>query len=207
MTPNLRLRTATRDDLETVAKVIAEVSEGITDTLFQGVIAAMPPEKVLELAFSRSISTYTPENVILAEVDGRVGGLLFSYAADEQQVPGEMRVFLKEERIRAVEPVLTAKVENALWVNTLWVSESLRGAHLGALLIRFARKTALDRGLSTVGLFCWADNEAARRFYLREGFTAVQTIRAGEFGEALRNRHPAGGIVFSMQCPAGAAGG
>lgn len=207
MTPNLRLRTATRDDLETVAKVIAEVSEGVTDTLFQGVIASMPPEKVLELVFSRSIGTYTPENVILAEVDGRVAGLLFCYAAEAQQVPGEMRVFLKDERIRAVEPVLTAKVENALWVNTLWVSESLRGAHLGALLIKFARKTALDRGLSAVGLFCWADNEAARRFYLREGFVAMREIQPEEFGEGLRARHPAGGIVFSMPCRAEDAGG
>ena len=52
---------------------------------------------------------------------------MFSYNACEQQIPTLMENFLTAKRIDPVREVLTATVDDALWVNTLWVNPQFRG--------------------------------------------------------------------------------
>ena len=143
--------------------------------------------------FGRRLATYVPENVMLAEIGGRVAGLCFAYDAREQSVPPLMTGFLGEKRVAAVKPLLTATYPNALWVNTLWTDESVRGRGLGRLLLRAAAVTAKDAGLTALALNCWAENTKALAFYAQAGFREKGVIPvAGTLSE----RHPAGGRLL-----------
>ena len=114
----LNLRYAVADDLDFVSRVVTEVSEGIVECLFADLLPMQQASDVLRLAFGRNVAPYVTENVILAEVGDQTAGLLFSYDACEQQIPTLMENFLTAKRIDPVREVLTATVDDALWVNT-----------------------------------------------------------------------------------------
>ena len=190
---DLSLRLATAEDIGVVAHVVNTVSEGVVEALLGGLLPGKAAEDVLALVFGRRLATYVPENVMLAEVGGRVAGLCFAYDAREQPVPPQMTGFLGEKRVAAVQPLLTATYPNALWVNTLWTDESVRGRGLGRLLLRAAAVTANDAGLTALALNCWAENIKALAFYAQAGFTEKGVITvAGSLSE----RHPAGGRLL-----------
>ena len=190
---DLSLRLATADDLDVIARVVNTVSEGVVETLLGGVLPGKDAESVLALVFGRRLATYVPENVILAEVAGRIAGLCFAYDAKEQTVPPLMTGFLGEKRVAAVKGLLTATYPGALWINTLWTADAVRGQGLGRLLLRAAETTARDAGLTALALNCWADNTRALDFYTKAGFTDGGVIAVG--GDLVR-RHPAGGRLL-----------
>lgn len=189
----LNLRYATADDLTLVSRVVTEVSEGIVECLFSGLLPMQEAADVLSLAFGRSVAPYVPENVILAEVQNQVAGLLFSYDAKEQQIPVLMENFLTAKRIDPVREVLTATEENSLWVNTLWVNPDFRGRGLAQLLLECAADKAREMNLTKLALHAFAENEAALRLYQKAGFEAVRNVT---MRGALVERHPQGGKIL-----------
>lgn len=190
---DLNLRYAEDDDLDLVSRVVTDVSEGIVETLFAGLLPTMPASAVLRLAFGRKVAPYVTHNVILAQVEDSVAGMLFAYDAKEQQVPQLMENFLASARIDAVREVLTAQVDNALWVNTLWVNPDFRGRGLAQFLLACAADKAQDEGFQKLALHAFADNEAALKLYQKSGF---QVVRSVQFSGDLSQRHPAGGLIL-----------
>lgn len=189
----LNLRYAQSDDLDLVARVVTEVSEGIVECLFSKLLPMQQASDVLRLAFGRSVAPYVPENVLLAEVDNRPAGLLFSYDAKEQQIPSLMENFLTAARIDPVRDVLTARVEDSLWINTLWVHPDFRGRGLAQLLLECAEDRALDMRLAKLALHAFADNKAALHLYEKAGFVPVRPVA---FGSPLDKRHPGAGVIL-----------
>lgn len=124
---DIRLRMATQDDAQTVASIITTVSEGVIEYLLGDLFPGMTPEKILEMILIRGSGNLNLSNVLLVDVGGELAGLLFAYDAKEQTVSGMMEGFLGEARVKPMRPLLEAKVEKALWINTLWVNESFRG--------------------------------------------------------------------------------
>ena len=190
---DLTLRLATADDIGAITRIVNTVSEGVVESLLGGLLPGKDAESVLALVFGRRVPPYVPENVILADVAGRTAGLCFAYDAKEQTVPPLMTGFLGEKRVAAVKALLTATYPQALWINTLWTDESVRGQGLGRLLLRAAAATAQDQGLTALALNCWAENARALDFYAEAGFAEKGVIPVG--GDLLR-RHPAGGRLL-----------
>ena len=135
---DIRLRMATQDDAQTVASIITTVSEGVIEYLLGDLFPGMTPEKILEMILIRGSGNLNLSNVLLVDVGGELAGLLFAYDAKEQTVSGMMEGFLGEARVKPMRPLLEAKVEKALWINTLWVNESFRGKGLSKLLMDVA---------------------------------------------------------------------
>ena len=179
---DIRLRMATQDDAQTVASIITTVSEGVIEYLLGDLFPGMTPEKILEMILIRGSGNLNLSNVLLVDVGGELAGLLFAYDAKEQTVSGMMEGFLGE-----------AKVEKALWINTLWVNESFRGKGLSKLLMDVAGDLARERGLTSIALHCWADNERARRFYERCAFECQDVIPTAD---ALLVRHSDAGELW-----------
>ncbi len=188
------LRYAASDDLDFVSRVVTEVSEGIVECLFADLLPMQQASDVLRLAFGRSVVPYVPENVLLAQVSDEIAGLLFCYDACEQQVPALMENFLTAKRIDPVRDVLTATVENSLWVNTLWVNPAFRGMGLARLLLECAEDKAREMNLSCVALHAFADNTAAVQLYRKAGF---EQVRTANLGGVVAERHPQGGLIFA----------
>lgn len=189
----LNLRYAAADDLDFVSRIVTEVSEGIVECLFEGLLPMQQASDVLRLAFGRNVEPYVSDNVILAEVDNQIAALLFSYDACKQQIPVLMENFLTAKRIDPVREVLTATVEGALWVNTLWVNPEFRGRGLAQLMLECAADRALQMGLDKIALHAFAENEAALRLYHKAGFGEVRKV---SLQEPLLERHPDGGLVL-----------
>lgn len=190
----LNLRYAVADDLDFVSRVVTEVSEGIVECLFADLLPMQQASDVLRLAFGRNVAPYVTENVILAEVGDQTAGLLFSYDACEQQIPTLMENFLTAKRIDPVREVLTATVDDALWVNTLWVNPQFRGRGLAQLLLEVAADKARDLSLKKIALHAFAENEAALGLYRKAGFEVLKEVT---LGDSLSARHPKGGCVLS----------
>lgn len=190
----LSLRFATSDDLDFVSRIVTEVSEGIVECLFSDLLPMQEAGDVLRLAFGRSVAPYVTENVLLAEVSGEIAGLLFCYDAREQQIPSLMENFLTAKRIDPVRDVLTAMVDDSLWVNTLWVNPNFRGMGLARLLLDCAEDKARELKLRKVALHAFADNTAAVQLYRKAGF---EQVRKAQLGGVVAERHPSGGLILA----------
>lgn len=57
----------------------------------------------------------------------------------------------------------------------MFVAPDRRGQGVGAGLVAAFRRWAVDRGAAQLRVTAYATNEAAIRFYQREGFTSLET--------------------------------
>ena len=193
---NLNIRIAGPDDVDVVASIMTTVSEGVIEHLLGGVFPGMSAQKVLAMILSRGSGNIDLKNVLLVEVDHQLAGLLYSYDAKEQTVSSIMEGFLGKSKLDPMRPLLEAKVDNALWINTLWVHENFRGQGLAQLVVSLAEDLARDAGFQCLALHCWADNLRAKRFY--EG---LQFKRQGVIDTALKlkARHLEAGELWVKQ--------
>ncbi|EJX06679.1 protein containing GCN5-related N-acetyltransferase domain protein [gut metagenome] len=151
MAENINIRMAQQDDAEVVASVLTEVSEGVIEHLLGGLLPGMSPAKILEMVLSRGSGNLDLKHVLLVEVDQKLGGLLFAYDAREQTVSSVMEGFLGTRKVDELRPLLEAKVDEALWINTFWVHEDFRGLGLAQMLMSLAE----DWGSGIPGSSVW----------------------------------------------------
>ena len=85
---------------------------------------------------------------------------------------------------------LTPEAEEGLWseeelsepsmfINKLTVSRQYAGQNLGGRLIDWAGDRAFRSSAKWLRLDAWTTNEALQRYYLRQGFRHVRTVREG----------------------------
>ncbi len=184
---------ATPDDAEQLAQVVIETGEGIAEHLFDGLIPGVSALTILSAAFLKGEGCYRVENVIRSMSKGDISAVLFSYPAEQHIVPALMESFIPAKRINAVRPILERTIEDSLYINTFWVSPTLRGhGHADALMVE-AESECRELGRSKISLFCWNDNTRACKFYARHGFQVVEALGP----EMLSlNNHTSGGSLF-----------
>lgn len=97
---------------------------------------------------------------------------------------------LRDGAATAATITLTADAEQGLWtaqelsepslfVNKLTVARTHAGQNLGGRLLDWAGDRAYRVGVSWLRLDAWTTNEALQRYYLRQGFEHVRTVREG----------------------------
>jgi ribosomal protein S18 acetylase RimI-like enzyme len=96
----------------------------------------------------------------------------------------------REEHIRAMVELQDA---HSMFLNALAVNEAYRGQGIGKRLLDWALRQAVSSGLERLSLHVWADNHAARRFYLSNGFVERGTAHV-EWHPRLR--HCGGSILM-----------
>ncbi|MFJ4449321.1 GNAT family N-acetyltransferase [[Kitasatospora] papulosa] len=93
--------------------------------------------------------------------------------------------------ITAATITLTPGVEEGLWTEQelgepstfatkLTVARSHAGQNLGGRLLDWAGDRAYRTGAKWLRLDAWTTNEALQRYYLRQGFAHVRTVREGD---------------------------
>lgn len=92
--------------------------------------------------------------------------------------------------VTAATITLTPDVEEGLWtereltepssfVTKLTVARTHAGQNLGGRLLDWAGARAYRNGAEWLRLDAWTTNEALQRYYLRQGFQHVRTVRKG----------------------------
>ena len=186
---------AVPDDADQIAEIVCHTSGGVVEHLFGGLIAGLSGEKILSAAFLRGQGAYDTQNVILSRADDKVTGLLFMYPASEHVVSPLMLSFLPSKRLTPVRPILERAIPGSLYINTLWLSEELRGGGHAVALMEEAKSRCRDLGFDRISLFCWNDNELALRFYAREGFSIAEHIPPDELAIV---KHSQGGSILCL---------
>ncbi|MFK0142088.1 GNAT family N-acetyltransferase [Streptomyces murinus] len=97
---------------------------------------------------------------------------------------------VRDGGVTAATITLTSEAEEGLWneqelsepslfINKLTVGRKHAGQNLGGRLLDWAGDRAFRASVKWLRLDAWTTNEALQRYYLRQGFEHVRTVREG----------------------------
>lgn len=168
----LRLRPATRDDVRDLARLIDIAGEGFGTYLWS--LAAGPGETALDVGMRRAQREdggFSYRNATLAELDGKVAGLLLGYpladpydAGDLGSLPPTVRPLIE----------LESRAPGSWYVNALAAYPEFRGKGIGTALLALAEDLAAQTRAPDLSIIVADQNEGARRLYERTGYRAVE---------------------------------
>jgi ribosomal protein S18 acetylase RimI-like enzyme len=182
------IRPAEAPDREPVARLLYESSGGMYDRYMGSRPRA---QRVLCRAFEQPGNNASAEVVIVADVAGRIAGVLASFPASESS--RRSAAFLGIT-LRAVPPW---RWPGALWlyytgtratpephggglyVDALATDQGRRRRGVARALLKEAERQAAELGLRTLALDTALDNHPARALYLSSGFVEVAHSQPG----------------------------
>lgn len=167
---------ATLDDADAIARIVSSTSGGMAELLLDGLIPGLGSDAILSATFSKGEGPYRTDNVICSRDGERLTSMLFAYPSSEHKVPALLESFIPSKRLNPVRPILEKCAPDSLYINTLWLEESLRGkGHIAALLLE-AESICRTLGVSRISVFCWNDADEAMRRWTRHGFTIFELL-------------------------------
>jgi ribosomal protein S18 acetylase RimI-like enzyme len=145
---------------------------------------------LLRRLYPKDGHTASHERAHVAELDGRVVGVLVTFAAEEGDALARRFLSLAIPRLppwrwpgiarhlRASATVTPAPPARSLYVDALAVAEDVRRRGVARALLAHAEELARARGLAGVALDTGLQNEAARALYVAVGFEPGTITRA-----------------------------
>lgn len=164
-------RPAQRTDAREIARLFQVTSEGASDYIWSQL--AEPGQELLDVGamrYGRENVDFSYQNCLIAEAEGRVIGMMHSYAMryDPAATPSADPVLA---------PYNDMEVPDTLYISSLALHDGWRGQGLGVQFLTHAQQRAEQLGLKGLSLIDYAENTGARRFYERHGFTIVKTCQ------------------------------
>jgi len=173
---NITYRTGRAEDCLKLAEFIYIASDGVVEFLFRDLIPGRSPQQIVAHNIDKDTGHYTYKNTVVAEDGRNVVGVSFFYPSRYHLISKEMRQFFPEDRLEHLKHVLSGRVENSLYLDTLCVDEKFRGNGIGAKLISMTKKKAAEEGYNALSLIALADNTNAHRLYYRCGFEIASHV-------------------------------
>ena len=173
---NITYRTGRKDDCPKLAELVYIASDGVVEFLFHDMVPGNSPAEVVAHNIQNDTGYYTYKNTIVAEEGSDVVGVSFYYPAHYHVISDEMRSFFPADRLEHLKHILSGRVENSLYIDTLCVDMNFRGKGIGGELISLTKQKAVDQGFNSLSLIALADNTDAHRLYYRCGFEIVSPV-------------------------------
>jgi ribosomal protein S18 acetylase RimI-like enzyme len=169
-------RQARKTDCKKLGKLTSIASDGLLEYMLGGIVPFVSAARLVawDLADEKGPRSY--ENVIVAEVDGKVKGMAFTYHSRHHQITDDMRKFIPAKRLKNLESFYATRVEDSLYLDTLAVDQDLRGRGVGKKLMQMIRQKALDMGFDRLSLIVSTNNDAALGLYRKLGFEVVKEV-------------------------------
>jgi ribosomal protein S18 acetylase RimI-like enzyme len=167
----LVLRRARKDDATALAQLIDIAGEGFGSFLWGQ--AARPGETALDVGrrrAEREEGGFSYRNATLAELGGKVAGLLLGYRLDDPYQTGDLAAL--PEIVRPLIQ-LEAEAPGSWYVNALAAFPEYRNKGIGTRLLAEAERLAREAGAPALSLIVADQNTGARRLYLRTGYRPV----------------------------------
>ncbi|MFJ1572697.1 MULTISPECIES: GNAT family N-acetyltransferase [unclassified Pseudomonas] len=168
---SIDFRPAHASDAHDIARFFQLTSEGMADYIWSKLGA--PGEALLSVGaarYAREQGDFSYKNCLMATSDGRVIGMMHSYALRASpDAPAETDPVLA--------PYADMEIPDTLYISSLALDEAWRSQGLGVEFLRHAQQRADDAGLDGLCLIDYAENHGARRFYERHGFQIVKTCQ------------------------------
>ena len=173
-------REGTIEDCFKIAEGIDLASGGIMDFLFEGLLENYTVAEVMASTLRDETGYDSYKNAIVAEYDGEIIGVVYSYPAKFHEISAEERNFFPSERLAFLADFFNSRVDDSLFLDSIYVDEKFRGQGIGARLITLTKQKAHSRGYKQLSLMVMNENMTARRAYERNSFTIVKHIDVKE---------------------------
>lgn len=193
---DVELRSATIDDIPSLAPLVAMAVDGLFDALYQGAILGVPTVKIIERRLHRTGTTKSYENCWVAAHQKKIVGGLNAYPIDAEAADPP-NPLLPPDRHYLVEPFKHLHAPGSFYLNTMAVIPEYRGHGVGTKLLSFARSHAQESGLRELSLIIFEQNTRAAALYDRFGFKVVK--RRPAIAHELM-RYSSGNLLL-MTCP------
>ncbi len=161
-----------------IAQGICLASGGIMDFLAQAMPTSYRSKEewlAQELQTDQPASSY--RHAVIAQVNGAIAGIVYCYPAALFGLGSEMKEALGEENYQQIAEFFSSRVENSLFLDSLYVWPAWRQRGIGAALIQQVMREAEASGLPKVSLMVMADNASARSVYRSCGFELEKAVR------------------------------
>ncbi len=162
-----RFRTATKEDRHELARLFRIASSGVADYMWSRLAPKYPGLTPLEIGayrFAREEGDFSYKNCVVAEQDGAVIGMLFTFPIEEgQEADGEPADPI-------LKPYEELEIPGSFYICALALLPRFRCRGVGTKMLSIATKQAHQRGFGTLSLLVFEQNEGAVRLYERNGF-------------------------------------
>ena len=169
------LRKACPEDAAAIAELMVVAGGGLFEFLLEDLVPGKTPADLLAMAIADEAGAYSHRNVLVAEADGRVAGMINAYPADLMKA--DQRDLLPVERLEHISPLDEIQAWGSFFVSAMAVASDQRRRGIGRRLLGWACEQAERQGFDRISLQVWADNKAARRLYESVGFVVEATAR------------------------------
>jgi ribosomal protein S18 acetylase RimI-like enzyme len=173
-------RRGKREDSLKIAEGIERASGGIVEFLFHGLLGQSTITQVMAKSIQEKQGSDSYENAIVAENQGNIIGVVYSYSAQFHGITDSTRSFFPSDRLSFLKDFYNSRVEHSWFLDSIYVDEKFRGAGIGSKLIELTKQRAKHNGCRQLSLMVMADNAVARRTYERNGFQIVKHINVQE---------------------------
>lgn len=168
------------EDCSKIAEGINLASGGIVEFLFHGLLANNTATEIMA-DFLRDETGYDSyKNAIVAEYQGEIVGVVYSYPAKFHEISEETKEFFPSNRLALLAEFFNSRVDNSLFLDSIYVDGNFRGRGIGSTLIELTKQKARESGYTQLSLMVMNENTTARRTYERTGFTIVKHIAVKE---------------------------
>ncbi|GMA97887.1 GNAT family N-acetyltransferase [Pelosinus sp. IPA-1] len=173
-------RTGREEDSLKIAEGIDRASGGIVEFLFHDLLDQYTPTQVMAKSIKEKQGTDSYENAIVAEYQGNIVGIVYSYSARYHGITDNTRSFFPNDRLTFLKDFYNSRVEDSWFLDSIYVDGAFRGTGIGSKLIELTKQRAKDNGYNRLSLMVMADNAVARRTYERNQFEIVKHIDVQE---------------------------
>lgn len=168
------------EDCDKIAEGIDRASGGIMDFLFHGLTGNFTPAEMMADFLRDGVGQESYENAIVAEFQGEIVGIVYSYPAKYHGITEEARTFFPKERLEFLADFYNSRVEDSLFLDSIYVNEEFRGQGVGSKLIALTKEKARESGYEQLSLMVMNENFTARRAYERSHFKVVKHVDVKE---------------------------
>jgi ribosomal protein S18 acetylase RimI-like enzyme len=168
--PLASFRAATEEDHYELARLFRMASGGVAYYMWSRLAPKYPGLTPLEIGtrrFAREEGNFSYRNCVVAEQDGAVIGMLFTFPIEEGQEADD------EPADPILKPYEELEIPDSFYICALALFPKFRSRGLGTKMLSIARKQARERGFDTLSLLVFEQNEGALRLYERNGFKVV----------------------------------
>jgi ribosomal protein S18 acetylase RimI-like enzyme len=162
-----RFRAASKEDCYELACLFRIASGGVADYMWSRLAPKYPGLTPLEIGarrFAREGRKFSYKNCVVAEQEGAVIGMLFTFPIEEEQEADD------EPADPILKPYEELEIPGSFYICALALLPGFRGKGVGTKMLSLAREQAHERGFDSLSLLVFEQNEGAVRLYERNGF-------------------------------------
>ncbi|MBD3920619.1 GNAT family N-acetyltransferase [Paenibacillus sp. PR3] len=172
----LNIRAATIDDAEPVARLIYEAIHDIAYQL-TGEATAEDALKALAELFREEGNRFSSKQILAAEVDGKVAGIILCYHGSEaDRLDAPIAARLRKRTGNPNPPIDKEADEDEYYIDSIAVFPEYRGRGIAKALLASAEHAGAALGYGRIALNVEYGNDGAERLYRSIGYESDKTI-------------------------------